>query len=165
MLKSKMEALNNTEVLLLLLGKKRKLGRQIGEMTEGEKLKLTEKIEDKDLLLFLGLTNDANPLYIQHDYASQTPYEKPIVPSVMLTGIITSAITKYLPGPGSHVLKQEIEFVKPVYHYATVEFLFEVVDVDRAAHTVTIKVQGTDENDQTVINATILAAPPYGNGS
>ncbi|MFS0646766.1 MaoC/PaaZ C-terminal domain-containing protein [Siminovitchia sp. 179-K 8D1 HS] len=149
----------------MLLGKKRKLGRQIGEITEGEKLKLTEKIEDKDLLLFLGLTNDANPLYIQHDYASQTPYEKPIVPSVMLTGIITSAITKYLPGPGSHILKQEIEFVKPVHHYATVEFLFEVVDVNQESHTVTIKVQGTDENEQTVINATVLAAPPYGNGS
>lgn len=149
----------------MLLGKKRKLGRQIGELTEGETLKLTEKIEDKDLLLFLGLTNDANPLYIQQDYASQTPYKKPIVPSVMLTGIITSAITKFLPGPGSHVLKQEIEFVKPVYHYATVEFLFEVAHVDREAHTVTVKVQGTDENEQTVIKAAILVAPPHGNES
>jgi acyl dehydratase len=151
-------------VLLLLLGKKRKLGRQIGEITEGEKLKLTEKIEDKDLLLYLGLTNDANPLYIQHDYASQTPYEKPIVPSVMLTGIITSAITKYFPGPGSHILKQEIEFVKPVYHYATVEFLFEITHVNHTSHTATVKVQGTDEHEDTVINATILVAPPYGNG-
>ncbi len=87
----------------MLLGKKRKLGRQIGEITVGEKLTLTEKIEDKDLLLYLGLTNDANPLYIQHDYASLTPYEKPIVPSIMLTGIITSAVSKYLPGPGSHI--------------------------------------------------------------
>lgn len=149
----------------MLLGKKRKLGRQIGELTEGETLKLTEKIEDKDLLLFLGLTNDANPLYIQQDYASQTPYKKPIVPSVMLTGIITSAITKFLPGPGSHVLKQEIEFVKPVYHYATVEFLFEVAHVDRESHTVTVKVQGRDENEQVVIKAAILVAPPYGNGN
>lgn len=58
-------------VLLLLLGKKRKLGRQIGEISRGEKLKLTEKVEDKDLLLYLGLTNDANPLYIQQDYADR----------------------------------------------------------------------------------------------
>ncbi|VEF47344.1 maoC like domain protein [Bacillus freudenreichii] len=144
----------------MLLGKKRKLGRQIGEISRGEKLKLTEKIEDKDLLLYLGLTNDANPLYIQHDYASQTPYEKPIVPSTMLSGIITSAITKYLPGPGTHILKQEIEFLKPIFHYATIEFLFEIADVNERDHTVTVNVQATDSGE-TVINASFLVCPPY----
>jgi 3-hydroxybutyryl-CoA dehydratase len=94
----------------MLLGKKRKLGRKIEEITVGEKLALTEKMEDRDILLYLGLTDDANPLYIQHDYASQTPFEKPIVPSTMLMGIITSAVSKYLPGPGSHIVAQELEF-------------------------------------------------------
>ena len=115
----------------MILGKKRRLGRKIEEITVGEKLKLTEKIEDKDLLLYLGLTNDGNPLYIQHDYASQTPYENPIVPTIMLTGIISSAISKYLPGPGSHIVEQHLEFPKPVYHYATINFLLEVIDVDK----------------------------------
>ncbi len=76
-----------------MLGKKRKIGRLISDISVGEKLVLTEAIEDKDLLLYLGLTNDANPLYIQHDYASQTPLKRPIVPAIMLTGMITSAIS------------------------------------------------------------------------
>ncbi|GLB58472.1 MaoC/PaaZ C-terminal domain-containing protein [Cytobacillus sp. NCCP-133] len=145
----------------MLLGKKRKLGRNIEEISVGEKLTLTEKIEDKDLLLYLGLTNDANPLYIQHDYASQTPYKKPIVPSVMLNGIINSAVSKYLPGPGSHVLKQDLEYVKPVYHYGTVQFLFEVTEVNTSSHTIQIKVQGTNEEDETVINGQLIVCPPY----
>ena len=62
---------------IVILGKKRRIGRDIEKIVEGEKLKLTEKIEDKDLLLYLGLTNDSNPLYIQHDYASQTEFDKP----------------------------------------------------------------------------------------
>ncbi|WP_210364951.1 MaoC/PaaZ C-terminal domain-containing protein [Bacillus sp. REN3] len=145
----------------MLLGKKRKLGRNLEEMTAGEKLTLTEKIEDKDLLLYLGLTNDANPLYIQHDYASQTPYGKPIVPVIMLSGIITSAVSKYLPGPGSHILKQDIEFLKPVYHYDTVQFLFEVTDIHREEHTVEITVSGKKEGDETVISGKLLVCPPY----
>ena len=40
----------------------------------------------------------------RHDYAQKTEYEKPIVPSIMLMGIITSAISKHLPGPGSHAV-------------------------------------------------------------
>jgi 3-hydroxybutyryl-CoA dehydratase len=145
----------------MVLGKKRKLGRKIDEITVGEKLSMTEKIEDKDLLLYLGLTDDANPLYIQHDYASQTPFEKPIVPSIMLTGIITSAISKYLPGPGSHILRQEIEFPKPVYHYGTVELLFEVIEVIRDQHYILISVVGTNEKKETVIQGKVKVCPPH----
>ena len=145
----------------MLLGKKRKLGRKIEEITVGEKLSLTEKIEDKDILLYLGLTDDSNPLYIQHDYASQTPFEKPIVPNIMLTGIITSAISKYLPGPGSHILSQEIDFPKPVYHYGTVECLFEVIDVQRKEHTILISVVGNNEKNETVIQGKVKVCPPH----
>ncbi|MHC0037391.1 MaoC/PaaZ C-terminal domain-containing protein [Pseudoneobacillus sp. C159] len=145
----------------MLLGKKRKLGRKIEEISVGEKLSLTEKIEDKDLLLYLGLTNDANPLYIQHDYASQTPFQKPIVPTIMLTGIITAAVSKYMPGPGSHILKQSLEFPKQVYHYGTVQFLFEVTEVNKSAHTVVIHVVGTNESEETVIVGDILVCPPH----
>ncbi|MCM3767219.1 MaoC/PaaZ C-terminal domain-containing protein [Neobacillus niacini] len=145
----------------MLLGKKRKLGRRIEEISVGEKLALTEKVEDKDILLYLGLTDDANPLYIQHDYASQTPFEKPIVPGIMLTGMITSAISKYLPGPGSHILTQHIDFIKPVYHYGTVEFLFEVTEVRNEEHFIVIKVVGTNEDKETVISGSLNVCPPY----
>ncbi|MBU8916713.1 MaoC family dehydratase N-terminal domain-containing protein [Bacillus sp. FJAT-29953] len=145
----------------MLLGKKRKLGRKIEEITVGEKLSFSEKVEDKDLLLYLGITDDANPLYIQHDYASQTPFEKPIVPSVMLTGMMTSAISKYLPGPGSHIVSQTIEFTKPVYHYSTVEFLFEVIEVNREGHFVAIRVSAFNEKNETVITGVLKVCPPY----
>jgi 3-hydroxybutyryl-CoA dehydratase len=145
----------------MVLGKKRKLGRRIDEITVGEKLSLKQKIEDKDLLLYLGLTDDANPLYIQHDYASQTPYERPIVPSFMLSGIISSVISKHLPGPGSHILSQEIEFLKPVYHYESLEFLFEVADLNIKSHTIIMNVIGTNEKDEAVVKGKLKICPPY----
>jgi 3-hydroxybutyryl-CoA dehydratase len=144
----------------MLLGKKRKPGRKIGEMNIGEKLTLTEKIEDKDLLLYLGLTNDSNPLYIQHDYASQTPFKKPIVPSIMLTGIVTAAVSKYLPGPGSSINEQQIKFIKPVYHYATIKFLFEITKVDVKNNEITMYIEAVDEDQEVVLNGTLKIAPP-----
>lgn len=144
----------------MILGKKRRLGRKIEEITVGEKLKLTEKVEDKDLLLYLGLTNDSNPLYIQHDYASQTAFEKPIVPTIMLTGIVTSAISKYLPGPGSHVVEQNLAFPKAVYHYSTIEFLFEVTQVTIEDNRIEISVEARDEQQEIVISGIVSALPP-----
>jgi acyl dehydratase len=144
-----------------MLRKKFKLGRKVDEILVGEKLTITEKIEDKDLLLYLGLTNDANPLYIQHDYASQTPYQKPIVPTIMLTGIITTAVTKYLPGPGSHVVRKELEFVKPVYHYATLHFHFEVVAVYPNEHVIEMRVAAYNEEDDKVVHGLLTVSPPH----
>lgn len=143
----------------MVFDKKKKIGRKLDEINVGEKLSFIQKFEDKDLLLYLGLTNDSNPIYIQHDYASQTPYEKPVVPSVMLTGIISSAISKYLPGPGSHILSHEIEYVKPVYHYETIEFLLEVIDVNQK--NVAIKVVGKNEKGELVIRGKMGVRPPY----
>lgn len=145
----------------MVLGKKRKLGRPIEQISPGEKLTLTEKMADKDLLLYLGLTNDSNPLYIQHDYASQTPYKKPVVPSIMLIGIVTSAVSKYLPGPGSHVVQQNLSFPRPVYHYSTITFLFEVSKINKDKHTVEIEISGRNEKDEKVIEGIITVQPPY----
>ncbi|AZB43901.1 enoyl-CoA hydratase [Bacillus sp. FJAT-42376] len=144
----------------MVLGKKRKLGRPIEEIKAGEKLTLSEKMEDKDLLLYLGLTNDANPLYIQHDYASQTPFKKPIVPAVMLSGFVTSAISKYFPGPGSHVTKQQLDFHLPVYHYENVKFFFEVKDSNLDAGRILVSVEGFNEKESLALSGTLEVIPP-----
>ncbi|MCM3002776.1 MaoC/PaaZ C-terminal domain-containing protein [Priestia koreensis] len=145
----------------MILGKKRKLGRTIAELSKGEKLSLTERIEDRELLLYLGLTNDANPLYIQHDYASQTPLKKPVVPAIMLTGTMMSAISKYIPGPGSHILHHTVTFHKQVYHYELIEYLFEIKDIDHTNHTITVLAKAVNEEKDLVIDAEFIVCPPY----
>lgn len=144
----------------MILGKKRRLGRKIEDISVGEKLKLTEKIEDKDLLLYLGLTNDGNPLYIQHDFASQTSFERPIVPTIMLSGIVTSATSKYLPGPGSHVVEQHLAFPRPVYHYETIHFLLEISEVRTNDNVIVIDIEACNEEDEIVITGYIKVMPP-----
>ncbi len=143
-----------------MIGKPRKIGKTIEEIEEGESLSLTESIEDNELLLYLGLTNDANPLYIQHDYAKLTDYGKPIVPSVMLMGIITSAISKHLPGPGSHVVNFSINFIAPTYHYETLTFEFEVIKVDKMKEVITISVSAVNTAEERVLDAVVIVQPP-----
>ena len=144
----------------MLLRKGRKIGKRVDELSIGERLHLTEKIEDKDLLLYLGLTNDNNPLYIQHDYASETPYKKPIVPVIMLNGIITSAISKHLPGPGSHMKEQMISYLEPVYHYETIDIILEVQSINSAQNVTDIHVKAFNEKGAQVIEGMLKVLPP-----
>ncbi|MBO1121617.1 MULTISPECIES: MaoC family dehydratase [Enterococcus] len=142
------------------IGKPRKIGKSIEDIEEGDSLSLTESIEDNQLLLYLGLTNDANPLYIQHDYTQNTEYKRPIVPSIMLMGIITSAVSKHLPGPGSHVVNFSVNFIEPVYHYETLTFEFEVIKVDKMKDVVTISVEAINTEDHRILDAVVMVQPP-----
>ncbi|ASN05022.1 MaoC/PaaZ C-terminal domain-containing protein [Virgibacillus necropolis] len=144
-----------------MLGKKRKLGKKINELQVGESYTAVHTIEDKDLLLYLGLTNDANPLYIQHDYASQTPYKQPIVPSVMLFGMVSSIISMHLPGPGSHIISQEITYPKPAFHSSEITFTIGITTITNDEHYVSLSVEGYNVDGDSVITGTIKVCPAY----
>lgn len=143
-----------------MLQKNCKLGRTIDEITIGEKIHITEKIEDKDLLLYLGLTNDSNPLYIQHDYAAMTSFKKPIVPTIMLNGIITSAVSKYIPGPGARIIEQHLKYLGPLYHYELFDTFLEVTEVNKGQNMITVSVCSYNEQKQLVIEGTLNVTPP-----
>lgn len=144
-----------------MIGKKRKLGKEIQDLNIGDKYTAARIIEDRDLLLYLGLTDDANPLYIQHDYASQTPYGRPIVPSVMLFGIISSMISMHLPGPGSHITQHELTFPKPVFHQSEVKFAIEIINIDEKEHQIAVSVNGFDAEGDSIVYGKLHVCPAY----
>jgi len=137
-----------------------KVGKTIDELSVGDSLQVTEKIEDKDLLLYLGLTNDANPLYIQHDYALQTEYGRPIVPLVMIFGIISSNISKHLPGPGSHIVDVNLDIKAVIYHYDTLSFNLELIKIDKNSDLVTLSIEAHNQDKVRVLDAVVMVRPP-----
>lgn len=142
-----------------MLNHPKKNGKKINELAEGESLSITETIEDSQLLLYLGLTNDANPLYIQHQFTEKTEYGQPIVPSIMLMGIISSVISKHLPGPGSNIVNFSFNLIQPVHHYETLTFHFEVIKIDLMKEVVTISVRGQNYEEERVLDAVVMVKP------
>ncbi|ADH98868.1 MaoC/PaaZ C-terminal domain-containing protein [Salisediminibacterium selenitireducens] len=140
---------------------KRKIGKTIDQLEKGDTYETEVELTDKDILLYLGLSDDANPIYIQHDYASRTPYGKPVVPHIMLTGIISSAISMELPGPGSYIQDQQLTYPKPLYHYGLLKVHLEVMDVDTDNHLVIIGVNGYDRDDEEVVRGSFKVNPAY----
>lgn len=137
-----------------------KIGKTIDEIQEGDSLTVTEIIETRDVLLYLGLTNDDNPLYVQYDYSQETIYHKPLVPTVLLVGIITSNISKHLPGPGSHIVDLSIDMIEPIYHNITITFDFTVKRLDERREQVTIFVEGNNLEGERLVEAELIVATP-----
>ena len=52
--------------------------RTIDDIKEGDTFLVTEQLSPRDVLLYLGVSNDRNPLFAQRDYVKTTQYHKPI---------------------------------------------------------------------------------------
>lgn len=137
-----------------------KIGKTIDEIEEGDSLSVTEVIELKDILLYLGLTNDNNPLYLQYDYTQLTKYKKPLVPAVLIMGILTSNVSKHLPGPGSNVVDVSLDILEPIHHSTTITFEFEVKRVDERREQVTIAVEGNSLSGDRLLEAELIVETP-----
>src|SRR5690606_9897498 len=80
---------------------KRPLGRHVDQLEVGEKATFTQRVEERDVYLYMGLTNDLNPIYVDRDYAQRTDAGEPVVPGILLAAQVVAAITSELPGPGT----------------------------------------------------------------
>jgi 3-hydroxybutyryl-CoA dehydratase len=148
-----------------MLTKRAKIGRKLEDLSIGEKLIVTEHIEEKHIYLYLALTGDTNPLYTEYNYASQTRFMKPIVPGVLISGMVSAAVTKHLPGPGSHEIKKEMEYHHHLYHNETISIHFEVVDIDLKNKEVTLNVSVLNKSQVEIASGKITVIPPTVNQS
>ncbi|WP_088068566.1 MaoC/PaaZ C-terminal domain-containing protein [Gottfriedia luciferensis] len=148
-----------------MLTKKAKIGRKLEDISIGEKLIVTEHIEEKHIYLYLALTGDTNPLYTQYNYASQTKYKKPIVPSIIISGLVAAAVTKHLPGPGSHIVKKEIQFDQHIHHNETISIHFEVADINVEKNEVSINVSVLNKSQKVIASGNLIVIPPKVNES
>ncbi|MBP0724039.1 MaoC family dehydratase N-terminal domain-containing protein [Bacillus sp. RG28] len=143
-----------------MLTKKIKNGRKLEDLSVGEKLIITEHFEEKHIYLYLAMTGDTNPLYTQYNYASQTKYKKPIVPSMLVTNVISSAVTKHLPGPGSHIVNMEIQFSGHIHHNETVSIHFVIDSIDNENKLVTINVSVLNKAQNQIASGKLIVVPP-----
>lgn len=143
-----------------MFAKKTKIGRRLEDITVGEKLIVTEHIDEQHIYLYLALTGDTNPLYTQYNYASQTKFKKPIVPGILISGMVSAAVTKHLPGPGSHVIKKEMQFDDHIHHNETISIHFEVTEVNYEKKEVLLNVSVLNKFQAQIATGRITVLPP-----
>jgi len=99
----------------------------IDEIRIGDDEKLSKTISESDLYLYAGITGDFNPVHINQSYAEKTHFKSRITHGLLSAGFISAAIGAILPGPGTIYLKQELNFIAPVYIGDIITACVEVV--------------------------------------
>ncbi len=139
---------------------KKKMGKMIDELKVGDKAKFTKKITDREIHLYMGVTGDTNPIYMDRNYAGRTQFEEPIVPGVILMGLIVATISNELPGNGSITVSQSVDFEAPVRWNDMVTTTVEIISIDKKKNRVVLRAICTNQKNETVVKSEVVVMPP-----
>ena len=93
----------------------RELSRAVS-LTVGDTATLTKRITCEEVQQFAQLSGDTNSIHVDKDYVKEkTKLEDCIVHGAFLNSLVSGVIGTRLPGPGTLVVKQELNFPSPCY--------------------------------------------------
>lgn len=109
----------------------------------------TKTMTETDIILWVGLTGDLNPVHIDAEYSKTTRFKDVIVPGLMVAGLISTVVTQLT--LGNVYSGQTLKFLKPVYVGDTVTAVATVVEKIEGKRRVRIKTECFNQKDELVI--------------
>ncbi len=96
------------------------------DMAVGMTASFAKTVTDADLVLFVGVSGDTNPVHLDEDYASTTMFKGRVAHGALTASFISTALGTKLPGAGSIYVAQTLKFKAPVHVGDTVTARVEV---------------------------------------
>ncbi|MGB0467023.1 MAG: MaoC family dehydratase [Pontibacterium sp.] len=112
-------------------------GYYLEDLEVGMSASYAKTISESDVYMFAGVSGDNNPVHINEDYASTTPFKKRIVHGMFSAALISTVAGTRLPGPGAIYIDQQIKFRRPVYIGDTAKASVTVTAVDEKRSRIT----------------------------
>ncbi|HHI89123.1 MAG TPA: MaoC family dehydratase [Hellea balneolensis] len=101
---------------------------EVGQVFEHE---LRRTITESDNMLFSNMTLNPQPLHIDHAFAAQTEFGKPLVNSIFTLGLMIgiSVADTTLGTTVGNLGMRDVKFPHPVFHGDTIHVLTEVIQL------------------------------------
>lgn len=136
------------------------IGRTAEELSVGEQATLSRAITKQDVLQYMSLAGDLNPLYVDTTWAGRTKWESPIVPANMLAGFAMGAVATVLPGPGSLTLAHNYRLLKAPRVGDQITAEMKIVEIHTAQNQVVIQYRQVDQTGTVVLEGELTVEPP-----
>jgi len=130
-------------------------------ITIGEKTQFSKTINESDINLFSGLVADFHPMHINSIIADESNSGKRLAQSALIVGLVNGVLRNHLPGIKFNILRQQIEFLKPVLLGDTVTVKVEVLNWSPEKRLVTMKMDCYNQFGNDILTGeTVLIHEP-----
>jgi 3-hydroxybutyryl-CoA dehydratase len=89
-------------------------GYNIEDLQPGMSASLAKTVTEADVVLFAGISMDANPVHLNEEWAKTTQFGGRIAQGMLSASFISAVLANKLPGPGAVYMSQAMRFRAPV---------------------------------------------------
>lgn len=122
----------------------------------GDEARLTTTITEKQINEFAQLTGDHNPIHMDAEFASKTPFGVRIAHGAMISALFSRLAGMELPGPGTVVLSAEFSYKKPAMVGDEVTAVLRVKKMRPDKPIVFIDCVATNQSDEVLVEGTAV---------
>ena len=127
----------------------------------GEKSLFSKTISEFDINLFSGLVADFHPMHVNVIIADESRTGKRLAQSALIVGLVNGVLRNRLPGENFNILRQQVEFLKPVLLGDTVTVKVEVLNWSPEKRLVTMKMDCYNQFGNDILTGeTVLIHEP-----
>ncbi|MGR6836033.1 MaoC family dehydratase [Syntrophomonas erecta] len=119
------------------------------ELQVGDSASFTKTMTETDVIMWVGLTGDLNPIHIDKEYSKTTRFGDVLVPGVLVMGLISNTVTQVT--FGNVYANQSVKFLKPVYIGDTVTAVATIVEKLEKRHMVCLKTECFNQKGDLVM--------------
>jgi len=94
---------------------------------------------------FAEISGDNNPLHLDEKFAATTPFKKPIMHGFLGGSVFSKVLGTIFPGNGTVYLKQNLNFLRPMFVENKYEARFKILEIDTKKNTAIIETQVFDK--------------------
>ena len=105
----------------------------------GQKKKFTIKITESMINNFAMISGDYNPLHMDENYASTTPFKSRLCHGMLLASLFSRLVGMYIPGKNALYFSQSLNFISPCFINDDVTIEGEVLDKSIATRIITLR--------------------------
>ncbi len=84
------------------------------DLKVGMEASMSRTVTEADIVAYAALSGDYNPIHLDPEYASRTPFKERIAHGILSAGYISAVFGMQVPGPGSIYISQTLNFKAPV---------------------------------------------------
>jgi 3-hydroxybutyryl-CoA dehydratase len=136
------------------------MGKTISDLKIGDKASFEKTITEVDISLFAGISGDFNPIHINLEAIKKTKYKGRLAHGLLTASLISAVIGTKLPGIGTLYLKQDLEFLEPVFVGDTIKATVVVTEINIAKNIAILDTFCINQNGVTVIKGIAIVKPP-----
>lgn len=121
--------------------------RSFEDLREGETASFEVVVDDAAIAAFASLSGDANPLHTDAAYASKTQFDRCIAHGMLLGAYVSRLVGMHLPGKRSLLLKETLEFKKPVVSGSRIQVVGTIVKKSESTRVVELAITITSAEE------------------